>query len=104
MAFLAIMKITPEGRVAKYQDGFTTMAKATAHVKKHKGKFAVREPATPWNHWRIDVGGKTITNERPEAREPDPESDTILAIRDLADALGAESVAKLENRIGARRP
>ncbi len=39
-----------------------------------------------------------------KTREPLPESNLALAIRDLAEAAGPEMVAKIETRIGSRRP
>lgn len=104
MPFLAVMNTTPEGRIAKYQDGFKTRAEAVQHVLKHNGKFAIREPSAPWNHWRIDVAGKKISIDPPSRPAPEPEPDMLLAVRDLADELGPSAVAKLENRMGQRRP
>ena len=37
-------------------------------------------------------------------RAPKPESDVILALRDLAEYFGPETKAKLEERLGSRRP
>lgn len=103
MPFLAVIKLTPTGRIAKHEV-FATTAKANAHVLKYHGLFSVRLPDVPSHSWRFNQVAKTVRIDRPPARTPEPESDVLLAIRDLADEAGPDAVAKLEARLGGRRP
>ncbi len=68
MPFIAIMKATPDGRVAKYGD-FSTEAEADAHVAAFLGDypdaFTVPEPGEPFSHWRIDMAAKTLVIDPP---------------------------------------
>lgn len=102
MPFLAVIKLTPTGRIAKHEV-FATTKKAEAHVLKYHGLFVVKEPNAPSHSWRFDPVAKTARIDRRPTPPPEPEDDLLLAIRDLADALGATAVTKLENRLGGRR-
>ena len=63
MTFVAIMAVTPNDRVAKYQS-FPTEAEADAHVvdfvAKFPDAFVVSEPPLPRSHWLIDTVAKTV--------------------------------------------
>ena len=105
MGFVAIMAVTPENRLAKYQV-FSTEAEANAHVARFTGRFpdgfVVAEPAGPWSHWLIDMVAQTVTIDVPPPPPPPPESDVIQAFRELADLSGPAAVARIEARFGAK--
>lgn len=65
--WVAIVTVTPEGRVGKYLD-FETEADARAHVAKHGG-FAMPSLVEPLMDWRI-VGEEAAIDKRPAAPPP----------------------------------
>ena len=103
MGFVAIMAVTPENRLAKYQV-FSTEAEANAHVARFTGRFpdafVVAEPVGPMSHWLIDA--KTVTIDVPPPPPPPPESQEIQALRELAIEIGTDAVAKIDARFGAK--
>ena len=64
MSFVAIMKVTPENRVAKAA-WFPSETAADDHVVEfvdsHPDAFVAPEPAEPVADWFIDTAAKTIT-------------------------------------------
>lgn len=74
--FLAIMKATPEGRVAQYMD-FATKAEADAHVESFSERFpdafVVSDPGAPLSHLLVDMAAKTVVIDPP----PPPDYDAI---------------------------
>lgn len=93
MTHLAIMKATPEGRVAKFQD-YAREADARAHVAEWSNEypkaFAAPCPEAPWSHWKIDMTRKSVTVEAPPAPEPAPEPVERRALRIVARFAGGE--------------
>lgn len=63
--YLAIVRATHEGRVAKYAE-FATEAEAAAHVAGFGG-FVAQRPDAPWPHWVIDMAAQSISVSAPPA-------------------------------------
>ncbi len=91
MSFIAILKTTPDGRVAKYQD-FLTEAEADAHVVAFLGNypdaFTISEPTEPFSHWRISMGAKTLVIDPP-----------ILTLESVATGAQMIDEAKSRNKL-----
>lgn len=104
--YLAIVDVTPEGRVAKYQD-YPAEAEAQSHADRvrddYPDVFVIEASAgVGVLDLVIDTAAGTARVEmRPV--EPAKESEILLALRDLADDLGPQHAAKINARFG-RRP
>ncbi len=75
MSFVAIMAVTPEGRLAKRAD-FPTEAEALVHVAAHTVRypdaFVVATPVEPESHWLLNMSARpqTLTIVPPPTPEP----------------------------------
>ncbi len=90
MSFLAIMKATPDGRIAKYR-GFLDEAAADAHVAaftdKYPDAFTAPQPSAPFSHWLVAMAAKTLVIDPPPPL-PTPEP----------AATGAQMIYEAEGR------
>ncbi len=101
MRFVAIMKATPDGRIAKYQD-FPTEVEANAHVSMfagmHPDAFTIAEPSVPFSHWRIDMAARTVVADPP----PPPDFNAIdqaTVDRLLLESSVMRALAKMQFQI-----
>lgn len=98
MTWLAIMRVEPDGRVAKYAE-FDTDLEALAHVTDHGQRFAnafvVERPAgsTPVQ-WRADPAAKTINA---SGALPDPAAGDITA-EEIWQVLEGKGVVQASDR------
>lgn len=88
MAFTAIVRTTPDGRVAKFES-FAGRAAADAHVVEHGG-FVVPEPPFPWTEWKINPAAQSVSREPrlPAPRAPD--RPLVVAVKRIAAATGVD--------------
>lgn len=96
--FLAIVRATPNGRVAKYAE-FPTLAEAKAHVAE-RGGFAVEKPSAPWPHWMIDMDAQTISIDVPP---PEPRQVDYVTFLDRLSDADAEAVVSFVDGLPAKR-
>lgn len=89
MTHIAIVKVSAQGRVEKYQD-YATLAEAAAHVTRviatYPQAFAVAKPVGGVSDWLCDVSAKTAIS------SPLP---PIPPTQDQQDVIAAKANAKL---------
>lgn len=93
MPFIAIMGVTEDNRVAKYQP-FETQAEADAHVAefgdRYPAAFVVADPPDTIDNLRVDVQARRVTADPVPPPPPPPENPVVTALRRLASATGTD--------------
>lgn len=107
--YLAIMKSTPQRRVAKFQP-FATEADAMNHVfdfrTKFPNAFVTLDPNqfqdSPSREWLVHMGNQTLTIQPPAPRVPDWEDPVRVCLRALAETMGHAAKAIVHKHLGPK--